>query len=104
MQFVEYGREGRVSTNEDVYIFGIMLMETFTGKKPTNEIFAGEMTLKCWVNDLLLISVMKVVDANVLNQEDIYFAAKEQCVSFVFNLAMKCTKESLEQRINVMKL
>ncbi|KAK9229204.1 hypothetical protein WN944_022163 [Citrus x changshan-huyou] len=33
----EYGREGRVSANGDVYSFGIMLMETFTGKKPTDE-------------------------------------------------------------------
>ncbi|KAK9229859.1 hypothetical protein WN944_022825 [Citrus x changshan-huyou] len=42
----EYGSEGRVSTNGDVYSFGIMLMEIFTRKKPTDEIFSGEMTLK----------------------------------------------------------
>ena len=56
LQFIEYGREGRVSTNGDVYSFGIMLMETFTEKKPTDEIFNEEMTLKQWVNDWLSIS------------------------------------------------
>ncbi|KAH9714642.1 protein kinase domain-containing protein [Citrus sinensis] len=100
----EYGREGRVSANGDVYSFGIMLMETFTGKKPTDEMFNGEMTLKHWVNDWLPISTMEVVDANLLSQEDIHFVAKEQCVSFVFNLAMKCTVESPEQRINAKEI
>ncbi|GAY68231.1 hypothetical protein CUMW_262510 [Citrus unshiu] len=100
----EYGREGRVSANGDVYSFGIMLMETFTGKKPTDEIFNEEMTLKHWVNDWLPISTMEVVDVNLLSQEDIHFVAKEQCVSFVFNLAMACTVESPEQRINAKEI
>ncbi|GAY66422.1 hypothetical protein CUMW_248620, partial [Citrus unshiu] len=100
----EYGREGRISTNGDVYSFGIMLMETFTGKKPTDEIFNEEMTLKQWVNDWLPISTMEVVDANLLSQEDVHFVAKEQCVSFVFNLAMACTVESPEQRINAKEI
>ncbi|KAH9685304.1 protein kinase domain-containing protein [Citrus sinensis] len=90
----EYGREGRVSTNGDIYNFGIMIMETFTAKKPTDEIFNGEMTLRRWVNDLLSISVMEVVDANLLSWKDKHFMTKEQCMSFVFNLAMECTVES----------
>ncbi|GAY64667.1 hypothetical protein CUMW_235190 [Citrus unshiu] len=68
----EYGSEGRVSTNGDVYSFGIMLMEIFTRTKPTDEIFSGEMTLKRWVNDLLPISVMEVVDANLLRGRTFY--------------------------------
>ncbi|KAH9714634.1 protein kinase domain-containing protein [Citrus sinensis] len=100
----EYGREGRVSTNGDVYSFGIMLMETFTEKKPTDEIFNEEMTLKQWVNDWLPISTMEVVDGNLLSQEDIHFVAKEQCVSYVFNLAMACTVESPKQRINAKEI
>ena len=61
------------------------------------------MTLKCWVKDLLPISVMKVVDANLLSREDRH-SAKQQCVSFVFNLAMECTIESLELRINAKEI
>ncbi|KDO39239.1 hypothetical protein CISIN_1g005760mg [Citrus sinensis] len=100
----EYGKEGRVSANGDVYSFGIMLMETFTRKKPTDEIFNGEMTLKHWVNDWLPISTKEIVDPNLLSREDINFVAKEQCVSFVFNVAMECTVESPEQRINAKEI
>ncbi|KDO40367.1 hypothetical protein CISIN_1g039392mg, partial [Citrus sinensis] len=100
----EYGKEGRVSANGDVYSFGIMLIETFTRKKPTDEIFNGEMTLKHWVNDWLPISTKEIVDPNLLSREDIHFVAKEQCVSFVFNVAMECTVESPEQRINAKEI
>ena len=104
LQSIEYGREGRASTYGDVYRFGIMIMEIFTRKKPTDKIFFGEMTLKRWVNDSLPISVMDVVDANMLGQEDIHFMTKEQCVSFVFNLAMECTIESPKQRLNAKEI
>ena len=79
-------------------------METFTGKKPTDEIFNEAMTLKQWVNDWIPISTMEVVNANLLSQEIVHFVAKEQCVSFVFNVAMECTVESPEQRINAKEI
>ncbi|GAY60717.1 hypothetical protein CUMW_204180 [Citrus unshiu] len=55
------------STNGDVYSFGIMIMETFNGKKPTDEIFHGKMTLKRWVNDMLPNSIMEGVGAKLLS-------------------------------------
>ncbi|XP_022140167.1 receptor kinase-like protein Xa21 [Momordica charantia] len=46
----ELGLDGIVSTRGDVYSYGILLMETFTRKKPTDEMFsAREMGLREWV-------------------------------------------------------
>ncbi|XP_024043443.1 receptor kinase-like protein Xa21 [Citrus clementina] len=100
----EYGVQGRVSTRGDVYSYGIMLMETFTGKKPTDEIFIGELSLSRWVNDLLPISVMEVIDTNLLSGEERYFAAKEQSLLSILNLATECTIESPGKRINAREI
>ncbi|KAH9648478.1 protein kinase domain-containing protein [Citrus sinensis] len=90
----EYGTKGRVCTRGDVYSYGIMLMEMFTKKKLTDEIFIGELSLNRWINDLLPVSVMEVIDTNLLRGEERFFAAKEQILLSVLNLATECTIES----------
>ncbi|KAK9223548.1 hypothetical protein WN944_011993 [Citrus x changshan-huyou] len=52
----EYGSEGVVST--------------FTKKKPTDEVFAGETSLKRWVEETLADAVNEAVDANLPSRED----------------------------------
>ncbi|KAI8017364.1 LRR receptor-like serine/threonine-protein kinase EFR [Camellia lanceoleosa] len=66
----KYGSEGRVSTKGDIYSCGIMLLETFTRKKPTDEMFIEALTLKQWVNASLPDRVMEVVDGGLLRTED----------------------------------
>ncbi|KAL5839311.1 hypothetical protein ACOSQ3_012019 [Xanthoceras sorbifolium] len=84
----EYGREGKVSRKGDVYSYGVMLMEIFTMKKPTDDIFVGEMSLKCWVSNAVNGSIMEILDTNLLRREDVHFTAKEECLSSVLHLAI----------------
>lgn len=102
MSCVEYGMEGIVSTGGDVYSYGVLLMEVFTRKKPTNEMFSGEMSLKSWVSQLLCSgSLLSAVDSNLLRNEDENFAAKEQCVLSVLHLALDCSKDQPRERIDM---
>lgn len=42
MKNAEYGRDRIVSMRGDVYSYGIVLMETLTGKKLTDNMFDGD--------------------------------------------------------------
>ncbi|XP_042032220.1 probable LRR receptor-like serine/threonine-protein kinase At3g47570 [Salvia splendens] len=100
----EFGMEGIVSISGDVYSFGILLLEMFTGKKPTDDMFDEERSLKEWVSEALeQNAAAEVVAPNLLSIEDQHFSAKEQCFFSIFELAMKCLAVSTDERINMIE-
>ncbi|KAM7515156.1 hypothetical protein LguiA_004739 [Lonicera macranthoides] len=97
----EYIREGIVSTKVDVYSYGILLMETFTRKKPIDEMFSDNLTMRNWVYEASLSSIVHVVDANLIGQEDEDFLPKKECASSVLHLALDCSTSIPTQRISM---
>ncbi|WRX29566.1 Serine-threonine/tyrosine-protein kinase [Theobroma cacao] len=97
----EYGSEGIISTEGDVYGFGILLMETFTKKKPTDEMFMEKTSLKCWVEESLPYAVVHVVDTNLLNNGKSESLATNECVLSILQLALECSTEVPEKRIDM---
>ncbi|KAG6696146.1 hypothetical protein I3842_09G132600 [Carya illinoinensis] len=97
----EYGSEGIVSIRGDVYSYGILLMETFTRKKPTDNMFVEEMNLKRWVEESLDdLSIVEIIDANLLGDERYKDATTMDSVSSIMRLALDCCVDSPEERIN----
>ncbi|XP_019155355.1 PREDICTED: probable LRR receptor-like serine/threonine-protein kinase At3g47570 [Ipomoea nil] len=59
----EYGIGAKASTCGDVYGFGILLLEMFTAKRPTDDLFNGESSSLCeYVEMALSDEVRKIVD------------------------------------------
>ena len=68
MSLAEYGLEGKVSTKGDIYSYGIILLEIISRKKPTDEMFVGELAMRQWIASLP--DRMEVVDDGLLRIED----------------------------------
>uniref|UniRef100_A0A1J3JF25 non-specific serine/threonine protein kinase n=1 Tax=Noccaea caerulescens TaxID=107243 RepID=A0A1J3JF25_NOCCA len=49
----EYGTGGQPSIQGDVYSFGVLLLEMFTGKKPTDNSFSGDYNLHKYTKQIL---------------------------------------------------
>ncbi|KAI3741444.1 hypothetical protein L1987_59117 [Smallanthus sonchifolius] len=94
----EYGMEGIVTSGSNVCSFGILLLETFTRKKPTEEMFCGEVSLRSWVLEATQRSVFEVVDEDLINE---HLYTKQESLASIFNLAMDWTSESSSMRINM---
>ncbi|XP_070014496.1 probable LRR receptor-like serine/threonine-protein kinase At3g47570 [Nicotiana sylvestris] len=97
----EYGLDGLVSTKCDVYSYGITLMETFTRRKPNNEMFEGDLSLKQWVSYSLPESIVDVVDNNLVTPHDNHLNKKLGCVASIMKVALDCCVDSPARRIDM---
>ncbi|KAJ4833676.1 hypothetical protein Tsubulata_045252 [Turnera subulata] len=91
----EYGMDGVVSTKIEVYSFGIMLMETFTRRKPTDAMFDGGISLASWVKVSLPSNMLNGLNRNSINEE--------KCLISIMELALQCAHELPEERINMIE-
>ena len=57
------------SIEGDVYSFGVFLLELFSGKRPTNEMFKDDLNLHNFVKMALLKGLVQVVDQTFLIRE-----------------------------------
>ncbi|KAI3460181.1 hypothetical protein Pfo_016844 [Paulownia fortunei] len=105
----EYGYGEKPSTAGDVYSYGILLLELFTGRSPTHEIFTEGLTLKSWVQEQFPTNVEQVLDLELLQQMDNFWdeghcskpQTRRDCLITVFGVGLSCAAESPDARITI---
>ncbi|XP_008224420.1 PREDICTED: probable LRR receptor-like serine/threonine-protein kinase At3g47570 [Prunus mume] len=97
----EYGMGSDVSTNGDVYSFGILLLEMFAGKRPTDYMFNGDLNLHAYVKMAFPNRVMEIVDSTLFeggtNEKRVQKI--EVCLNSILRIGIECSAESPTDRL-----
>ncbi|XP_059458517.1 putative receptor-like protein kinase At3g47110 [Corylus avellana] len=98
----EYGMGAKASTQGDVYSYGILMLEIFTGKRPTNKMFKDGFNLHNFVNIALPEKLLQIVDPNLLKREIHELALATEEVGYNYNDHNDI--EALEERVHIESL
>uniref|UniRef100_A0ACD5XA02 Uncharacterized protein n=1 Tax=Avena sativa TaxID=4498 RepID=A0ACD5XA02_AVESA len=96
----EYGEGGQISPSADVYSFGIVLLEMFTGKEPTHPMFTEGLTLVEYAKLAYPAQVMDIIDPLLLSVEK----TREDINSYMYSvtrLALACTRKRPTDRLSM---
>ena len=97
----EYGMGGEISAEGDVYSYGILLLEMFTAKRPTDPLFQGGQSIRSYVAAAYPGRVMQAADPMLVqhNENNMDDGSLEECMMLVFRVALRCTEESPRARL-----
>ncbi|CAM8978899.1 unnamed protein product [Rhodiola kirilowii] len=110
----EYGMGDIISTQGDIYSYGIVLLELITGKRPTDDMFNNGMSLRSFCERAISsdhVHVEEVIDQCLVNElyeaaatqrksEQIKLEYKTVLVSFV-EIGISCSAESSIDRMDI---
>nr|GMD54496.1 probable LRR receptor-like serine/threonine-protein kinase At3g47570 [Ipomoea batatas] len=119
--FEEYGIGAKASTFGDVYSFGILLLEMFTAKRPTDDLFNDDCSSLCeYVEMALPGQVIEIVDpllsaclesshgitrdVELENDDNLVEIEESKVHSFflsIFKIGLTCASRSPVDRINM---
>nr|CAD1817717.1 unnamed protein product [Ananas comosus var. bracteatus] len=110
----EYGMGGHVSTQGDVYSFGILLLELFTGRRPTDNMFKDGLTLQICIEEAITkgTKAILLVDPALFSEvrEQIVLGVQngskesertELCLISVLKVGLSCVKEQPRDRMTM---
>ncbi|KAK3409710.1 hypothetical protein EUGRSUZ_J01806, partial [Eucalyptus grandis] len=110
----EYGMGSEVSKDGDVYSYGVLLLEIFTGKRPTHNEFKDALNLHDYCAAVLPERVADIVDqqllfceieessiADTLSNQRSISAHVQECLVMIFEIGVACSAELPRERMKI---
>lgn len=71
-------------------------------KKPTDEMFSGEVTLRQWIHESIPDNVLEAVDAGLLSiEEGRDMNATENIILSTLEIGLRCSEQVAEDRLDI---
>lgn len=92
-----------MSTSGDVYSYGILMLEIFTGKRPVDDMFNDGLDLREYAHMAFPDRVIKIVDPaiNENNTIGINQRAHEECLVSVIRIGLACSERLARDRMSI---
>uniref|UniRef100_A0A0E0MCY5 Receptor kinase-like protein Xa21 n=1 Tax=Oryza punctata TaxID=4537 RepID=A0A0E0MCY5_ORYPU len=104
----ECSQGGQVSTASDIYSFGVVLLEIFIRRRPTDDMFKDGLSIVKYTEMNFPERILEVVDPQLQLELDLCeetpMAVKEkglQCLRSVLSIGLCCTKTTPSERISM---
>ncbi|KAK2633139.1 hypothetical protein EUGRSUZ_L00469 [Eucalyptus grandis] len=111
----EYGTGSAVSTQGDVYSFGVLVLEMFTGKRPIDDMFEDGLDLHRFTKAALADRVEKAIDPILLQEieelekrrtiapegKNKSWCSIKDCLVLMIEIGITCSFESSNERMDI---
>lgn len=96
---IEYACGGDVSTYGDMYSYGILLLEMFTCKRPTDALFIDGLTLHGFAKEAFPDEIERIVDPSLIPHN--HGNRIVECLNSIFQIGVTCSSEVAGERMNI---
>ncbi|KAK3435845.1 hypothetical protein EUGRSUZ_C00269 [Eucalyptus grandis] len=111
----EYGAGSAVSAKGDVYSFGVLVLEMFTGKRPIDDMFENGLDLHRFTKAALADRVEKAIDPILLQEieelekrrtiapegKNKSWCSIKDCLVLMIEVGITCSFESSKERMDI---
>ena len=106
---------GKMSIYGDIYSFGILILESFTGKRPTDNMFSSGLNLHDFVKMAIPHQALEITDPVMFETKeegnmtkDIKdfkrYVLMEECLALVYQIGIACSIEFPRDRLHINKV
>ncbi|WVZ54045.1 hypothetical protein U9M48_004911 [Paspalum notatum var. saurae] len=92
---------GHVSTASDSYSFGVVLLEVFIRRRPTDDMFRDGMSIAKFAETNFPDNVLQIVDPLLVHELDV---AETQILQSVLSVGLCCTKMNPNERTSMQEV